>query len=142
MSPNLTMSNELSDEDIEKIHSNLSHFNAERSDGLSRDPGISIQLVLKDDNGEIQGALWGRAIYKSFMIDVLWIAEDYRDRGNGGRLVANAEKVAKEHGCISAQTSTYSFQAPEFYRGLGYELFGKFEGYPSNIKKYYFGKTL
>jgi ribosomal protein S18 acetylase RimI-like enzyme len=136
------MSNELSDEDLEKIRSKLSRFNTERSDGLSREPGTSIQLALRDDNGEIQGALWGRAIYKSFMIDVLWIAEDYRAQGNGRRLVAKAEKIAKEHGCISAQTSTYSFQAPDFYRGLNYELFGKFEGYPSNIKKYYFGKTL
>ncbi|MFW9920090.1 MAG: GNAT family N-acetyltransferase [Candidatus Thorarchaeota archaeon] len=60
----------------------------------------------------------------------------------GTRLVREGERMAKEEGCISCQTSSYSFQAPGFYQKLGYEVFGVFEGYPNDIKKYYLGKAL
>ncbi|TFF68032.1 GNAT family N-acetyltransferase, partial [Candidatus Thorarchaeota archaeon] len=82
------------------------------------------------------------AIYKSLLIDIVWIEEAHRGRGYGRALVSEAERIAQSNGCISAQTSSYSFQAPEFYQALGYEVFGEFDGYPDGIKKYYLGKTL
>jgi ribosomal protein S18 acetylase RimI-like enzyme len=60
--------------------------------------------------------------------------------GYGKELVSKAEHIAKERGCISAQTFSYSFQAPEFYQKLGYEIFGIIDDYPNGIKKYFLKK--
>ena len=123
------------------ITNHLSQYNAEESEGFSRKPGIPINLTLKDDQ-QVIGGLMGRTIYLSFIIDHLWIDKTYRGKGHGTRLVREGERLAKEEGCISSQTSTYSFQAPEFYKKLDYDIFGVFAGYPDGIKKFYLGKDL
>jgi hypothetical protein len=35
-----------------------------------------------------------------------------------------------------------SFQAPGFYRACGYEEFGSIEGYPGNVTRHWFAKSL
>ena len=129
----------MSDSDWQHISTQLRQYNVEQSSGLSVDPDIRVRLTLKDKEVPI-GGIAGRAFYKSFMIDHLWIDKEHRRKGYGKKLLIAAEKIAKEHGCISAQTSSYSFQAPEFYQKLGYEVFGVFDGYPNGVKKLYLGK--
>lgn len=128
-------------EDWDYISSHLAQFNVNQSEGLSRKPGTQISLTLKED-GKIIGGINCKAIYMSLIIDHLWIAEERRGEGHGTRLVLEAENRAHEEGCISSQTSTYSFQAPEFYQKMGYSIIGVFEGYPNGIKKFYLGKDL
>lgn len=62
--------------------------------------------------------------------------------GYGKELVLESERLAKEDGCISTNTSSYSFQSPQFYQKLGYKIVGVFEGYPKDIKKFFFEKIL
>lgn len=62
--------------------------------------------------------------------------------GYGTQLVSKAEELAREAGCISANTSSHSFQAPEFYQKIGYMIVGTLEGCPEGIKKLYFEKML
>ena len=130
----------MSDADWQQISTQLRQYNIEQSSGFSLDPGIQVRLTLKD-NEDVIGGISCRAFYNSFLIDHLWINIEHRGRGYGTKLLVEAEKIARKHGCISSQTSTYSFQAPEFYQKLGYEIFGLFEGYPKGIKKYYLGKS-
>ena len=132
---------EMKMDDWEYITSHLAQYNNDQSEGLSREPGKPISLVLKDAQ-TIVGGISGRTIYMSFLIDYLWIDQAFRGNGHGTRLVREAERLAKETGCVSSQTSTYSFQAPEFYQKLGYTIFGVFERYPNDIKKFYLGKAL
>jgi len=40
------------------------------------------------------------------------------------RLVTEAERIAKAHGCVAVQGTCLSFQAPGFFRKLGCEMFG------------------
>jgi GNAT superfamily N-acetyltransferase len=142
MSVESSISEGLTDEDWEKVRSRFAAYNAEESGGLSGNPGVVVQLALKNGDGQIRGALTGRTIYKSLLIDIVWIEEAHHGRGYGRALVSETERIAQSNGCISAQTSSYSFQAPEFYQALGYEVFGEFDGYPDGIRKYYLGKTL
>jgi hypothetical protein len=37
---------------------------------------------------------------------------------------------------------TFSFQAPEFYKRLGYSEFGRIDGYPENEARLFFVKRL
>ena len=73
---------------------------------------------------------------------MVWVAEELRGLGHGKRLMQRAEEIAIAHGCQVAHLDTYSYQAPDFYLGLGYEVFGELKDYPPGETKYYFRKSL
>ena len=56
--------------------------------------------------------------------------------------MAAAEEEAKRRGCKYAFVDTFSFQAPEFYRKLGYEEVFVLRDYPYTEARYYYTKTL
>jgi len=142
MDSKLTIINEMSLEDSQAMSTNLRNFNIEQSKGLSTKPEISINLTLKSETGDVAGGIRSRAFYQSLTIDFLWIDERFRRMGYGTDLMLKVERLAKEEGCISANTMTYSFQAPQFYEKLGYKTVGVFEEYPDNIKKFFLEKKL
>jgi len=61
---------------------------------------------------------------------MVWVREDHRRDGWGGRLLARAEEVARERGCRQVLVSSFTFQAPDFYRRQGYVEFARSEGLP------------
>ncbi len=63
-------------------------------------------------------------------------AAEQRDRAG-----AHRERRAIERGCHSAWVDTFSFQAPGFYRELGYEAFGELD-YPPEHKRFFLKKRL
>ena len=54
----------------------------------------------------------------------MWVDEQQRGSGLGKELMQRAEVEAKNRGCIMAQVDTLSFQAPNFYQKLGFEIIG------------------
>ena len=56
---------------------------------------------------------------------MVWVREDARRDGWGGRLLSAAEEVARERGCRQVLVSSFTFQAPEFYRRHGYVEFAR-----------------
>ena len=138
----LEIVNEMSQGDWQVISTNLRNFNIEQSGGLSIRPEVSINLTLKTDAGEVVGGLRSRAIYQCLTIDHMWVDEQYRKIGYGRSLLWIAERLARKEGCISANTSTYSFQSPGFYKKYGYKIVGTFEEYPDGIKKFFLEKKL
>ena len=138
----LKIINEMTLDDWQVISTNLRNYNIEQSEGLSTKPGTSINLTLKTETGPVVGGIRGRTFYKSLTIDHLWIDERFRKMGYGKDLLLKVEDLAKEEGCTSANTSSYSFQAPQFYEKIGYRIVGVFEGYPEGIKKFFLEKKL
>ena len=47
-----------------------------------------------------------------------------------------------ERGCEIVYLDTFSFQAPDFYRAIGYEVAYEIEGFPDNITKHLMIKHL
>ena len=70
------------------------------------------------------------------------MTEALRGRGHGRALLAVAERWALERGCRDAFLDTFSFQAPEFYRKLGWEVFGTLEDHPPGHTHYFLRKRL
>jgi GNAT superfamily N-acetyltransferase len=81
--------------------------------------------VRVDDDGELvagaSGWTWGTCAG----LGMLWVDERVRREGWGGRLLAAAEDVARERGCRQLLVSSFTFQAPDFYRRHGYTEFAR-----------------
>ncbi len=75
-------------------------------------------------------------------VELLAVAEEGRGKGIGGQLMARLEDEARLRGMDGIWLDTFSFQAPDFYRRLGYSEFGRIDGYPQNEARQFFLKRL
>lgn len=69
-------------------------------------------------------------------VSLLWVEKKSRNQGYGTKLVSIKEKKLVKMGCTNAHLDTYSFEAPPFYEGLGYEMFAVLDDYPKRHSKY------
>ena len=113
----------------------------EQATGQDADNRPLILAVLSEEQAIVAGLL-GKLLRSWLRVDMLWVAENWRGRGYGTQLMQRAEAIAIDEGCRGVHLETYSFQAPDFYKKLGYEVFGKLEDYLMGETKYYFRKQL
>ncbi|WP_235776425.1 GNAT family N-acetyltransferase [Robertmurraya massiliosenegalensis] len=97
---------------------------------------------IKDEEGNIIGGISGNTKMQSLYIQFLWVDENHRGKGFGIQLIKGAEKYAVEKKCRMIKVDTFSFQAPDFYKSLGYEVCGIIEDYPEGHKQYLLYKKL
>ena len=100
--------------------------------------GYFLKNVRGEWLGGLTGYVWGGWLHVNF----LWVTEALRGHRLGSRLMDAAEAFAAEHGCTGVTLETFSFQAPEFYRKRGYEVFGTLEDYPPGHTKLFLRKRL
>ncbi|MFF5312378.1 GNAT family N-acetyltransferase [Streptomyces massasporeus] len=128
------------DDDLEKrLDEELTAFNTAAADGAVTEP-LSVRVT--DEAGDLVGGLtawtWGTLC----SVDMLWVREDRRHSGWGGRLMRAAEAEAARRGCTDMIVSTYSFQAPAFYPRLGFTERARIRGVPGGHEDIYFHKRL
>jgi GNAT superfamily N-acetyltransferase len=86
-------------------------------------------VKLEDDRGLVAGLsgwTWGTCAG----IAMVWVREDSRRSGVGSRLLAAAEQVVRDRGCLQLTVSSFTFQAPDFYARHGFVEFARTEGLP------------
>ncbi|MER6630048.1 N-acetyltransferase [Streptomyces sp. NPDC000987] len=102
-----------------------------------------LHVWASDEAGDLAGGLVGHTWATWLHVTYLWVDERHRGAGLGGRLLAEAERVAsRERGCRSVRLETWDFQAPGFYRKQGYEVVCVIPGYPPGITEYTLTKRL
>jgi len=101
-----------------------------------------VAVYLRDSQNEIRGGLVGFLVWQWLSVEWLWVDETLRGQGHGSALLAQAETLARDAGCVGARLDTYEFQAKPFYEKLGYTVFGVLEGFPANTRTYYLQKDL
>jgi GNAT superfamily N-acetyltransferase len=122
-----------------------------RESNLRRSPGLRAAKELYGDDEEpleiyeldgdtVIGGLVGHTWIGWLYVDLLWV-RDQRN-GLGKRLMAQAEEMARERGCLGSRVETWSFQAPDFYRGCGYEVAGEVHDHPPGAVDYTLVKRL
>lgn len=104
--------------------------------GNYRDYGF----LLKDDAGEIVGGLTGYILYDWMFVQFISVSEALRGQGLGERLMAEAEAWARGQGLAGMWLDTFAFQAPDFYRKLGFVEFGTIEDHPVGSRRIFFQK--
>ncbi len=95
-----------------------------------------------EDDGDIAGVIVGRAYYNEVHIGDLIVGKDYRRAGVGSKLVAAVEEAYKGKGYEKIALTTFGFQAPEFYKKLGYELEFIREDANPKLSKYFYLKKI
>ena len=99
-------------------------------------------FVAENDEGEIIGSITGRAYYNEVHIGDLVIDKNYRGQDIGTQLVAAVEEEYRKKGFEKITLTTFGFQAPEFYKKLGYSVEFVREDKDPKLTKYFFCKTL
>ena len=99
-------------------------------------------FVAENRDGNMIGAISGRAYYNEVHIGDLIIDEKYRRCGLGSRLVRTVEDAYQGKGYDIITLSTFGFQAPEFYKKLGYELEFVREDRDPKLSKYFYLKKI
>ena len=104
--------------------------------------GRGLACFVRDDAGQIIAGISGYTWAGMAEIEFLWVDDSLRGQGVGSRLLEAVETEARQRGCVLVITSTYSFQAPEFYQRHGYEVVGKIEECPPGHENYWLRKSL
>jgi GNAT superfamily N-acetyltransferase len=106
------------------------------------DDGRSLSCFLRNADGKMYAGLDGFTWGGYAMIEWLWVEESERGNGLGRRLVQSAEREAATRGCAVVRVNTHTFQAPDFYRKLGYEEIGTARDAPVAHGEVFFVKRL
>jgi GNAT superfamily N-acetyltransferase len=99
-------------------------------------------LFVRDDADAIRAGLIGSLYGDWLFTALLWVDTELRRHRVGSGLIAEAEKRALAFGCHFAWVDTFSFQAPEFYKKLGYAEFGRLDEYPPDHCRIFLKKRL
>lgn len=111
-----------------RLSAELTAFNAAATGAHDED---EFTVRVTDDAGELVAGLSGWTWGTSAGIGMVWVRDGSRAEGWGGRLLAAAERVARERGCERMHVSSFTFQAPGFYARHGYVETGRTEGIPT-----------
>ena len=87
-------------------------------------------VKVEDTDGQLVAGLSGWTWGTCAGIGMVWVREDSRKEGWGGRMLEATEQLARERGCRQLLVSSFTFQAPDFYRRHGYTEFARSEGLP------------
>ena len=123
----------------ETIGGAIHHYNNQQAGDSN---GQNLCFVLQSPEGEVMGGVIGETHWNWLYISLMWVREDLRSKGYGRQLLTFAENEGRQRGANRAYLDTFSFQAPDFYRKLGYEVFGELREFPPGHQRYYMVKDL
>lgn len=122
-----------------RLEEGLSAFNAAAT-GVAEQGTVSVKVT--DEAGELIGGLAAWTWVGLCGIELLWVREDSRKDGWGSRILRAAEEEARRGGCDRVAVSSFTFQAPGFYRRHGYVETGRTLGIPGGHEDVHMFKSL
>jgi GNAT superfamily N-acetyltransferase len=129
-------------EDSDYIRKKLIEHNMNSIDEDVKTPLEKVSFVVRDEEDEIVGGIVGETFWHHLHVDFLWVHEKFRKEGFGVKLIERMEEYARDKGCYLVVLDTFSFQAPGFYKKLGYREFGVLENFPKGARQYFMEKRL
>ena len=124
-------------QDRNTIVNGLVEFNKKAS--LVHDP---IWVFMRDRKNRVVGGVLAYTLKDWLHIEILWVEESFRNKGNGTRLLRMAENEAVKRGCRHVDLDTMSWQARPFYEKLDYTVFATLDNYPEGHRRHFMKKDL
>jgi GNAT superfamily N-acetyltransferase len=135
----LEISDTVDHKDVQFLDDRIYEFNASQT-GIS--DATLLSIILRDDERNIYAGLYGWTWGQCCEVRILWVDEQRRGAGLGMRLMMAAEAEARARGATQMVLSTHSFQAPDFYRRLGFVPVGHIDNYPVGHQSIFLCKPL
>ncbi|MEM5475392.1 GNAT family N-acetyltransferase [Pacificibacter sp. AS14] len=88
------------------------------------------------------GGVFAKAGKEWLYVELLAVAPEARGRGVGKQLMQQVEDKARDMNRTGIFLDTFAFQAPAFYKTLGYEEFGKIDAYMDGHPRHFLCKQL
>jgi GNAT superfamily N-acetyltransferase len=129
-------------EDSDYIRKKVIEYNMSQIDDETKTPLEKVSFVMRNEKGEIVGGVTGEMFWHHLHVEFLWVSEEYRKGGYGAKLIQQVEEYAREKGCHLVKLDTFSFQAPHFYKKLGYKEFGVLKDFPKGQSQHFMEKRL
>ena len=126
-------------EDVAFLNARIYEYNASAT-GV--DDGRWLTIFVREADETIIAGLHGWTWGGTGFVESLWVRDNLRGCGLGSRLLLAAETEARQRGCHQMYLDTHSYQAPAFYRRLGYEVIGTLPGWPGTDIRHFLRKTL
>jgi ribosomal protein S18 acetylase RimI-like enzyme/8-oxo-dGTP pyrophosphatase MutT (NUDIX family) len=132
--------NKLTDEVKKKIFNGFAQQAIESTgmDGLNEEP-VSFEIF---DETEFVGAIVVQPFWEQLHIKYLFVEKNYRGQGIAHLLMNHALEFGKKRGYHFVFVETMSFQAPEFYKKMGFTIEFSRAGYAKNTNFHYLKKPL
>lgn len=109
---------------------------------MGEDNYLPISIFVRDENWQVIGGAICAIYWNAFSINILWLPEGVRGYGLGAKILEHAERAARKHRCDFMHVDTMSFQALDFYRKFGFDLFGTLPGYRGGVERHFLHKPL
>ena len=138
----LHISKELNSNDKQYIEDELYRFNLKHFPADLSGRYEEINLSLKDDSGRVCGAILSAVCWNWLEINTFILDEDIRDSGYGTKLLSELETIALDKKCDFIKVDTLSFQALDFYKKNGFQVFGRIDNVGREFEHYYLKKDL
>ena len=110
--------------------------------GTSKKDQDAFSVKVTDEAGAIVGGLTAWTWAGLCGISMLWVRADARKDGWGSQILRAAEDEARRRGCDRVAVSSFTFQAPEFYKRHGYVETGRTLGIPGGAEDVHMFKRL
>jgi len=134
----LDVEDQPTDADVEVLPRGLEAFNESRWPG--HQPWQSLAVFVREQDRIIAG-LAGETYGGWLFVKYLWVSDGLRGQGVGRQLMDTAGTRALQRGCHSVWLDTFGFQAPGFYRKLGFEVFAELD-WSADHKRFFLRKPL
>ena len=132
---------------VDEINDSIGEFINREFTVFGQESGVELNydefcFVAEDDAGQLLGVITGRAYYNEVHIGDLIVGKECRRDGVGSKLVAAVEDAYAGKGYEKIALTTFGFQAPEFYKKLGYELEFVREDKDPRLSNYFYIKRI
>lgn len=121
-----------------QLYKDLDDYNSQF--GVDTSVHEDFLFVLQDDAGNKLGGIQGRIFSGWLLIYCLYSTRNVK--GVGTRLLEHTEQFARDKHCKGIQLTTFEFQAPDFYKKHGYEIYAELPNFVGNYKNIYMKKML
>jgi GNAT superfamily N-acetyltransferase len=138
--PKITVTDQPGDGDLQAIADGLRAYNTAQA-GYNDYKPLAV-TVADPETGVVVGGLYGRSYLGQLFIDRFFLPERLRRDRLGSRLLGLAEDEGRRRGCTRVALFTLSFQAPGFYKKLGYAEAACVDCEPPGAPRYLMVKKL